>query len=111
MTESKQDETQIDLEKPQWTLEPPAKRGYLTFLRVFGTVQLIIGAIATLVFAVALKTSLEQYGGASPVFVLAALSVAVEGLLAYGLLNAIADIAENLILVGWFIKKTDSKGR
>ena len=97
-----------ETKKEHWTYEPPTKPAYLSFLRFFATIEAIVGGLAFVIFITTLIGSLKEgygdTGGGAWIYFLA---LAIQGFLAFGLLNAVADIAENLILIGRKYK-TDS---
>ena len=87
-----------------WTYTPPAKPAYLAFLRFFGGVNLVVGILASLAFVTNVLGEVNRtYGQASWAWLIS-LAIALEGFLAFGLLNAVADIAENMIVVGRYVK-------
>lgn len=85
--------------KPKIHFTEPPKRGYLSFLRVIATLSAVIGICALIVFVVQL-ISIKVDG----IYIIISLSLTLEGLLAYGLLNAVADITENMIDVGTYVR-------
>lgn len=93
-----------------WTYKPPEKPAYLGFLRFFGGLNLVIGIIAVLVFAFSVLREFNKarYEDSSLVW-LVALAITLEGFLAFGLFYAIADIAENMIVVGRYVKSLKEK--
>src|SRR5687768_17484489 len=81
-------------EKPSIGLPPPPTPTYIAFLHVFAGLQCVMAILASLllVLVVVLNNSGRGGGGSTSAWVVL-LAIAVEGFVAYGVLNALADIA------------------
>lgn len=92
--------------QPSVNLPDESKPSYLAFLRFFAGLSLVVGIFASVAFVLNIfyemnRSSYEKstYGW------LISLALALESYLAFGLLNAVADIAENMIDVGSYVRK------
>lgn len=95
-----------EIQKEPWTYEPPTKPAYLTFLRFFAGLELVVALLALVGFFLSLSG--RQYGESSSTWFLA-IVIFLQGCLAFGVLNALADIAENLITVGRHYRADSTK--
>lgn len=86
-----------ETKKEHWTYEPLTKPAYLSFLRFFAGLELIVALVALVGFVLNLTS--RQYGDSGSSWFLA-IVIFLQGCLAFGVLNALADIAENLITIG-----------
>ncbi len=83
-----------------------SKPSYLRFLRSFAGLSMVLAIFAGLaLFFIVLGNANRGYGAEKSSAWIIALALALEGLLAYGLLNAVADIAENMIEVGSYVRE------
>jgi hypothetical protein len=87
--------------------------GYITFLRVFAGINFFTAALAScgFLFFIFREFSRASYEPSFALGWIIALSVAIEGFLAYGLLNAVADIAKNMIDVGAYVRHLSAAKR
>lgn len=92
---------------PEETKRP--KPYYLAFLRFFGGANLVVAIIASFVFVLNVIGEMRRDYGAASLAWLVALAVAIQGFVSYGVLNAFADIAENMIEVGRYIRAKDKE--
>lgn len=89
-----------------WTDTPPEKPFYLSFLRFIGGLNLFVGLIGFIICFVTIGKLFDNFSyNDSPVLFIIGLIMLLEGSLAFGLLYAIADIAENMLEVGRYVKK------
>ena len=95
-------------ERPKFDFSPMPlpidKPSYLTFLRLFAGLNLVVGILGAFVFLLKISQILSS-SRMEDFLWLVGLAIALEGFLAYGLLNAVADIAENMIEVGEYVRE------
>lgn len=83
----------------------PTMPFYLIFLRFFAVLNFIVGILAFIIFALQLWAVISNSRSVYANYLIISISLMVEGLLAFGILNAIADIAENMIDVGNYVRE------
>jgi hypothetical protein len=95
-------------EPPEFT--EPEKPAYLGFLTFFAGLNLLVGIIAALAtFIIIFENSKRSSFQGSSYSWIISLAIALEGFLAFGLLSAIRDIAENMIDVGSYVRELRSR--
>ena len=110
-----QQSTDTLVTQPTVNLPNASKPSYLGFLRFFAGLSLVIGVLATLAFVMNIfyylgKSRSEDKSHYGWIIALA-LTLALESYLAFGLLNAVADIAENMLDVGNYVRDLKKKGK
>ena len=78
---------------------------YLTFLRIFAGIHLVIGSLAFLVFIFQLLAVINNSSSVYASYLIISFPLTIEGFLVFGIFNAIADIAENMIEVGNYVRE------
>ena len=85
---------------------------YLTFLRIFAGINAVIGFFALIIFLFQFWAFLNDARSTYGNYLIISFPIAISGLVTFGVLNALADIAENMISVGKYVRslrKGDSK--
>ena len=80
---------------------------YLSFLRFFGIVNFFIGGIALIAVVFIFATARRSDSNTTSLII--AVAIAIESFLVFGVLMALADIAENMIEVGKYVKNLKNK--